>query len=154
MAARGSQNGWRGLESFLVILSNFCYIRFLIRALLLCDRGEKTGNTGKKRLMKILAITSLPAVDRPNVDHWNATRSSQQQQSFIYCWPDFDQTLGSTTTTTSSSSTKSTTTKTRTGCVTIENNLVLHFWGSLSICWTFLRVKKNIDKNSLINYYD
>ena len=27
--------------------------------------------------MKIVATTSLPAVDRPNADHWNAARSRQ-----------------------------------------------------------------------------
>ena len=46
--------------------------------------GKKTGKTegkkkwGKKRekrLMEIVAITSLPAVDRPNADRWNAARS-------------------------------------------------------------------------------
>ena len=43
--------------------------------------GGKTGKTGKKRkkkiLMKIVATTSLPAVDRPNADRWNAARSRQ-----------------------------------------------------------------------------
>ena len=28
--------------------------------------------------MKIVANTSLPAVNRPNADHWNAARSCQQ----------------------------------------------------------------------------
>ena len=31
----------------------------------------------KKRRMKIVATTSLPAVDRPNADRWNAARSRQ-----------------------------------------------------------------------------
>ena len=29
--------------------------------------------------MEIVATTSLPAVDRPNVDRWNAARSRQNQ---------------------------------------------------------------------------
>ena len=39
-----------------------------------CD-GGKTG--GKKRIMKIVATTSLPAVDRLNADRWNAARLCQ-----------------------------------------------------------------------------
>jgi len=46
--------------------------------------GEKktNGKNGKKRKkrkiwMKIVATTSLPAVDRPNADHWNTARSRQ-----------------------------------------------------------------------------
>ena len=31
----------------------------------------------RKRLMIIVATTSLPAVDRPNADRWNAARSCQ-----------------------------------------------------------------------------
>ena len=34
----------------------------------------------KKRWMKIMATTSLPAVDRPNTDRWNAARSRQKLQ--------------------------------------------------------------------------
>ena len=50
------------------------------------DGGKKRGKNGKKtgekkkkekRLMKIVATTSLPAVDRPNADRWNAARSCQ-----------------------------------------------------------------------------
>ena len=45
------------------------------------DRGGKNGinwvEKNKKRLMKIVAITSLPAIDRPNADRWNAARSRQ-----------------------------------------------------------------------------
>ena len=38
--------------------------------------GEK--RVGKKKIrMKIVATTSLPAVDRPNADRWNAARSCQ-----------------------------------------------------------------------------
>ena len=38
--------------------------------------GKKTGKK-KKRRMKIVATTLLPAVDRLNVDRWNAARSRQ-----------------------------------------------------------------------------
>ena len=43
------------------------------------DGGKKKKKTGKKRKrrMKIVATTSLPAVDRPNADRWNAARSCQ-----------------------------------------------------------------------------
>ena len=41
-------------------------------------RGEKYGGEKKKR-MKIVATPSLPAVDRPNADRWNAARSRQKQ---------------------------------------------------------------------------
>ena len=42
-------------------------------------RGKKTGEEKKKkRLIKIVATTSLPAVDRPNADRWNAARSRQK----------------------------------------------------------------------------
>ena len=41
------------------------------------DGEKKTGEKEKKRWMKIVATTSLPAVDRPNADHWNAARSRQ-----------------------------------------------------------------------------
>ena len=39
--------------------------------------GEKNGGK-KKRRMKIVATTSLPALDRLNVDRWNAARSRQK----------------------------------------------------------------------------
>ena len=49
-----------------------------------CDGEKKTGKKqGKnrekreKRLMIIVATTSLPAVDRPNADRWNAARLCQ-----------------------------------------------------------------------------
>ena len=46
------------------------------------ENGEKNGGKkrGKKskRLMKIVATTSLPAVDRPNADRWNVARSCQK----------------------------------------------------------------------------
>ena len=43
-------------------------------------KGRDGGKTGekKKRIMKIVATTSLPAVDRPNADRWNAVRSCQK----------------------------------------------------------------------------
>ena len=37
----------------------------------------KTGGKKEKRRMKIVATTSLPAVDRPNADRWNAARLRQ-----------------------------------------------------------------------------
>ena len=42
---------------------------------------KKMGKTGgeKKRMMKIVATMSLPAVDRPNTDRWNAARSCQKK---------------------------------------------------------------------------
>ena len=43
------------------------------------DGGKNGKNGGKKRKrrMKIVTTTSLPAVDRPNADRWNAARSRQ-----------------------------------------------------------------------------
>ena len=43
------------------------------------DGGKKNGGEKKKekRQMKIGATTSLPAVNRPNADRWNAARSRQ-----------------------------------------------------------------------------
>ena len=46
------------------------------------DGEKKTGKPGEKKEkkkigMKIVATTSLPAVDRPNADRWNAARSRQ-----------------------------------------------------------------------------
>ena len=39
-------------------------------------REKKNGKKKKKkRRMKIVATTSLPAVDRPNADRWNAARA-------------------------------------------------------------------------------
>ena len=51
---------------FLGILSNFRKISFLIRALLLWEK--ETAENGEKRLMRIVATTSLTVVDRPNTD--------------------------------------------------------------------------------------
>ena len=42
--------------------------------------------------MKIVATTSLPAVDRPNADRWNAARSRQydvQVVGLIDVWETF-----------------------------------------------------------------
>ena len=43
------------------------------------DREKRGGKKEKKkkRRMKIVATTSLPAVDRPNANRWNAARSCQ-----------------------------------------------------------------------------
>ena len=41
------------------------------------DGGKKRGKKENKIRMKIVATMSLPAVDRPNADRWNAARSSQ-----------------------------------------------------------------------------
>ena len=38
---------------------------------------KKRGKKGGERRMKIVATKSLPAVDRPNADRWNAARSRQ-----------------------------------------------------------------------------
>ena len=40
------------------------------------DGGEEK-NGGNIRMMKIVATTSLPAVDRPNADRWNTARLCQ-----------------------------------------------------------------------------
>ena len=40
--------------------------------------GKKNGKKKKKIRMKIVATTSLPAVDRPNADRWNTARSCQK----------------------------------------------------------------------------
>ena len=40
--------------------------------------GKKTGGKKKKKIwMKIVATTSLLAVNRPNADRWNVARSRQ-----------------------------------------------------------------------------
>ena len=44
-------------------------------------KGEKMGEKDK-RLMIIVATTSLPAVDRPNADRWNAANSCQNTCKF------------------------------------------------------------------------
>ena len=40
-------------------------------------RGVKTRRKKEKRLMIIVATTSLPAVDRPNANRWNTASSCQ-----------------------------------------------------------------------------
>jgi len=47
------------------------------------QKNKKTGGKKRKRQMKIVATTSLPAVDRPNADHWNAARSRQKKEEKI-----------------------------------------------------------------------
>ena len=41
------------------------------------ENGGEMGGKKKKRMIKIVATTSFPAVDRPNADCWNAARSRQ-----------------------------------------------------------------------------
>ena len=41
------------------------------------NQGKKTEKKKKKKRMKIVATTSLPAVDRRNADRLNAARSCQ-----------------------------------------------------------------------------
>ena len=36
------------------------------------EKTENTENREKKRLMRIVATTLLPVIDRPNADRWNA----------------------------------------------------------------------------------
>ena len=43
-------------------------------------KREKNGGEKKKRMIKIVATTSLPAVDRPNADRWNIAHSCQLKQ--------------------------------------------------------------------------
>ena len=45
--------------------------------------GKKTGGKKQRKTMKIVATTSLPAVDRPNADRCNAACSGQKQVSSI-----------------------------------------------------------------------
>ena len=54
-------------------------------------KREKNGKNGgekkkKKIRMKIVATTSLPAVDRPNADRWNAARSRQYLLGWVGGW--------------------------------------------------------------------
>ena len=43
-------------------------------------RDRKKMGKKKKRLMIIVATTSLPAVDRPNAGHWNAAQLCQNYE--------------------------------------------------------------------------
>ena len=55
-------------------------------------KGRHGGETGKKRekcgggkkRMKIVATTSLPAVDRPNAERWNAARLRQKWSEGVF----------------------------------------------------------------------
>ena len=51
-------------------------------------RGKKMGEK-RKGLMRIVATASLPAVDRPIADRWNAARSCQK--NVIYGVPNANQ---------------------------------------------------------------
>ena len=42
------------------------------------EKREKKEEKKEKRQMKIVATTSLPAVNRMNADRWNAARSRQK----------------------------------------------------------------------------
>ena len=90
MTARGPPNGRQGLERCLPIglgaPANFCKISFLIRALLLWEkaateekRGEIPGKKKKRRIMKVVTTTPLPAVDHPD-----AERSCQKQPAWAH----------------------------------------------------------------------
>ena len=46
------------------------------------EKGGKKGREKRKRLMEIVATMSLPAVDRPNADRWNAAHSRQKLPLF------------------------------------------------------------------------
>ena len=47
-----------------------------------CDGEKKQGKKKRKRLMEIVATTSLPAVDCPSADRWNATRLCKKYETF------------------------------------------------------------------------
>ena len=49
------------------------------------ETGKQKKKNGKKekRLMEIVATTSLPAVDRPNADRWNAARSRPKFENVL-----------------------------------------------------------------------
>ena len=64
---------WKGAYSWVLwALANFWKIIFLIQAFLLWENvvteEKKRGEEKKKRRLKIVATTSLPAVNRPNAD--------------------------------------------------------------------------------------
>ena len=44
------------------------------------NSGGKEERRAEKRLMRMVANTSLLAVDRPNDDRWNAARSLQKER--------------------------------------------------------------------------
>ena len=49
------------------------------------DDGEKKIKRKKKRMLFLVATTSLPAFDRPNADRWNATRSCKRTVVLAFC---------------------------------------------------------------------
>ena len=52
------------------------------------DNGEKRKEKKreeKKRMSFLVATTSLPAVDRPKADRWNAARSRQNSGHYVVC---------------------------------------------------------------------
>ena len=55
-------------------------------------KREKKGGKKRKRWIKIVATTSLPAVDRWNADRWNAARSRQLSNK-LGCWLSSSSTL-------------------------------------------------------------
>ena len=57
-----------------------CKNRFEKRTILGQEAEKKTE---EKRLMRIVANTSLPAVDRPNADCWNTARSCQHCGPYV-----------------------------------------------------------------------
>ena len=79
MAARGPQNGRRGLERGVPLgrSEQLSLNKFFDPNTLYVRKGNSGENGEKKRLKRIVATTSLPAVDRLNDDHWNAARSCQ-----------------------------------------------------------------------------
>ena len=74
-------------NSNLDVLIDFVLIKNKCRCYVLAHCGA--GNVGKKkkkkRLMKTVATTSLPAVERLNADRWNAARSCQKFDIKL-CW--------------------------------------------------------------------
>ena len=50
-------------------------------------RGKKTGEKKREKTDDYSATTSLPAVDRPNADRWNAARSRQNGKRMMTSAP-------------------------------------------------------------------
>ena len=44
------------------------------------EKEKRKKKKEKKRMTFLVATTSLPAVDRPNADRWNAARSCQKMK--------------------------------------------------------------------------
>ena len=92
MADRGPQNGGRGLERCLPLVFGHSKQRSLNKFFDPSTPSMRKGRDREKRKkkkgrMKIVATTSLPAVDRPNADRWNAARSRQFQRSSLCGMP-------------------------------------------------------------------